>query len=182
MVNKFLDESLNESSNISEAENNSNSRNELSDVTFNEVPQSSENNNLHTSFSFLQNHLDNSHEEYHMNDQAVDAHSPDDYSCPITLEIMRDPVILAQSNQTYERQAILSALNNRPNVDPKTNKRFSGEALLIPNIALRGSIEQWAEGKFVAASSSRSSNTINEENVSNEPIARNVLGQVTQGH
>ena len=68
---------------------------------------------------------------------------PNDFLCPITLELMDDPVILAQSEQTYERKAIQHALIERPGVDPKTNARFEGEPQLIPNIQLRGVIEQW---------------------------------------
>ena len=68
---------------------------------------------------------------------------PIDFLCPISREIMEEPVILVQSAQTYERQQIQIALAIRPSVDPKTNARFEGEPQLIPNIQLRGVIEQW---------------------------------------
>ena len=70
---------------------------------------------------------------------------PDDFRCPITLEIMDDPHILVQSGMTYEKKAILHALIERPNIDPKTNAPFQGEAILIPNHDLRGAIQQWRE-------------------------------------
>ena len=74
---------------------------------------------------------------------AISTKCPDDFCCPISLEIMEDPVILAQSAQTYEKKQLQYALIERPGVDPKTNARFEGEPQLIPNIQLRGVIEQW---------------------------------------
>ena len=44
---------------------------------------------------------------------------------------------------TYERKALLHALAEREHVDPATNAPFEGEAQLVPNHALRNSIEQW---------------------------------------
>ena len=70
---------------------------------------------------------------------------PNDFLCPITLELMEDPVILAQSEQTYERKAIQHALIERPGVDPKTNARFEGNPMFIANRQLKGAIEQWQQ-------------------------------------
>lgn len=57
--------------------------------------------------------------------------------CPISLEIMTDPVILAGTGQTYDRESIVAWLANN-NTDPSTNTVLTeaGKAL-IPNYALK---------------------------------------------
>jgi len=67
---------------------------------------------------------------------------PDDFRCAITLELMENPYILTQSGHTYEKKAIQHALVERPDTAPYTNKRFEGEANLVPNHQLRGAIQQ----------------------------------------
>jgi len=69
---------------------------------------------------------------------------PDDFRCPITLEIMENPHILVQSAMTYEKKAIQHALIEKPNMCPMTGP-FKGEAQLVPNHGLRGAITQWRE-------------------------------------
>ena len=46
---------------------------------------------------------------------------PDDFKCSITLEVMRDPVLLVSSGITYERSSLVEALERRPNVDPNVD-------------------------------------------------------------
>ena len=58
--------------------------------------------------------------------QAPDLDVLEDACCPITLEVFRDPVTLAQSGITYERAALEDALARQPGVDPETNKEFDG--------------------------------------------------------
>jgi len=70
---------------------------------------------------------------------------PNDFKCPVSLEIMKDPYVLVQSGHTYEKKAIYMALAHRPNVDPKTNQSFHGEPQLIPNHTLRGLIHSWLD-------------------------------------
>ncbi|KAA8537410.1 hypothetical protein F0562_026903 [Nyssa sinensis] len=68
---------------------------------------------------------------------------PHEFLCPITLEIMTDPVIIA-TGQTYERESIQYWLDSNHRTCPKT-----GQALvhlsLAPNFALRNLILQWCE-------------------------------------
>lgn len=66
------------------------------------------------------------------------------FYCPITLEIMNDPVILVSTSQTFERKAIEEwFLNN--NTDPLSNRVLSpAEQVIIPNIALRHSINEFS--------------------------------------
>ena len=60
-------------------------------------------------------------------DTEGDHELPDDFRCALSLERFREPVILVQSGQTYERSDLLLALAARPGVDPQTNVRFDGE-------------------------------------------------------
>mmetsp|Transcript_21980 Transcript_21980/g.67722 ORF Transcript_21980/g.67722 Transcript_21980/m.67722 type:complete len:360 (+) Transcript_21980:244-1323(+) len=71
---------------------------------------------------------------------AVDA-LPDNFRCPITLELMEDPTILAQSGISYERAALEAALARRPGVCPASGRTFAGPPSLTPNHALRGLIQ-----------------------------------------
>jgi hypothetical protein len=69
---------------------------------------------------------------------------PDEFRCPITMEVMTDPVI-GDDGQTYERAAIERALAANP-VSPMTRQRMT-VASLKPNYALRSAIQRWLQGK-----------------------------------
>ncbi|XP_004299922.1 PREDICTED: U-box domain-containing protein 16 [Fragaria vesca subsp. vesca] len=66
---------------------------------------------------------------------------PVDFRCPISLELMRDPVAVA-TGQTYDRESIKLWIESGHNTCPKT-----GQALvhtnLIPNRALKNLIAMW---------------------------------------
>lgn len=71
--------------------------------------------------------------------------NPDDFRCPISLDIMSDPVILP-TGHTYDRSSIskwLSLSHGNPTC-PKTGQRLitPGPAL-VPNLALKRLIEQY---------------------------------------
>ncbi|CAD5170114.1 unnamed protein product [Musa acuminata subsp. malaccensis] len=68
---------------------------------------------------------------------------PDDYRCPISLELMGDPVIVS-TGQTYEREFIKKWLEAGHNTCPKTQQRLSSTSL-TPNYVLRSLIAQWCE-------------------------------------
>lgn len=68
---------------------------------------------------------------------------PHEFLCPISLEIMTDPVIIA-TGQTYERESIQKWLNSNHQTCPKTGETLSHLAL-APNFALRNLIHQWCE-------------------------------------
>lgn len=61
---------------------------------------------------------------------------PDDFRCPITLEVMTDPVILP-SGHTFERRSIQSWLDGGHLTCPVTNLPLPPSPPLIPNHALR---------------------------------------------
>ncbi|KAE8668347.1 U-box domain-containing protein 15 [Hibiscus syriacus] len=68
---------------------------------------------------------------------------PNEFLCPIALEIMTDPVIVA-TGQTYERESITKWLNSNHRTCPKTGQTLD-HLSLAPNFALRNLILQWCE-------------------------------------
>jgi hypothetical protein len=72
-----------------------------------------------------------------------------DLTCPLSLELFRDPVMLAQSGMTYERENLTAALAARPGIDPQTNHPFTGEPVLKENIVMLRLIT-WHEASHVA--------------------------------
>ncbi|XP_047310323.1 U-box domain-containing protein 8-like [Impatiens glandulifera] len=64
---------------------------------------------------------------------------PDDFKCPISLEIMSDPVILS-SGHTYDRSSIQRWLDAGHRTCPITKLPLSDPPSLIPNHALRSLI------------------------------------------
>ncbi|GAU11660.1 hypothetical protein TSUD_334730 [Trifolium subterraneum] len=68
---------------------------------------------------------------------------PTYFRCPLSLELMLDPVIVA-SGQTYERQSIQKWLDNGLNVCPKTHQRLT-HTNLIPNYTVKAMITNWCE-------------------------------------
>ena len=65
---------------------------------------------------------------------------PAEYICPISHELMVDPVFTA-SGQTYERECIALWLRSKQ-TDPISNAGLPNKKL-VPNFALRGAITQW---------------------------------------
>jgi hypothetical protein len=65
--------------------------------------------------------------------------------CPITLHLMRNPVMDANGH-TFERSAIQRSLVNRPGICPLTNERYpNGDARLTPNRAVCSMINAFKE-------------------------------------
>eukprot|EP00850_Spirogloea_muscicola_P012830 SM000084S23166 [mRNA] locus=s84:463166:467492:- [translate_table: standard] len=68
---------------------------------------------------------------------------PEDFKCPVSLELMHDPVIVA-TGQTYERACIQKWLDSGQRTCPKTQQKLS-HLVLIPNYVLRSLIAQWCD-------------------------------------
>lgn len=64
------------------------------------------------------------------------------FLCPITREVMEDPVLTLKC-QTYERDAIEEWLENH-DTDPYTNDPLPDKTL-IPNFALKSAIQEWKD-------------------------------------
>ncbi|KAI4384399.1 hypothetical protein MLD38_002563 [Melastoma candidum] len=72
---------------------------------------------------------------------------PDDFRCPISLELMRDPVIVS-TGQTYERSCIQRWLDAGHKTCPKTQQTLFHTAL-TPNYVLKSLIALWCESNGV---------------------------------
>ncbi|KAL8116067.1 U-box domain-containing protein 13-like [Apium graveolens] len=72
---------------------------------------------------------------------------PEDFRCPISLELMVDPVIVS-TGQTYERSCIEKWLEAGHGTCPKTQQTLSSLSL-TPNYVLRSLIAQWCEANGV---------------------------------
>lgn len=66
---------------------------------------------------------------------------PNAFLCPISLELMEDPVI-TPSGISYEREHITKWMMEHQNTDPLTRVAFSQEDL-IPNLNLKEAIEDY---------------------------------------
>ena len=75
---------------------------------------------------------------------------PDQFRCPITLEIMSEPVFLfTQSGRSFEREALEHWLELHPTVDPLTNEEHGMLLEYAPNRVLKEVIALWcAENKL----------------------------------
>jgi hypothetical protein len=78
--------------------------------------------------------------------------APKDFICPITLGLMRDPVV-ASDGHTYERASISEWLQAH-GTSPKTNCQLENSTL-VQNITLRAHIEQWKTEQTSARESGR---------------------------
>ncbi|XP_050388136.1 U-box domain-containing protein 4 isoform X2 [Argentina anserina] len=72
---------------------------------------------------------------------------PADFCCPLSLELMTDPVIVA-SGQTYERTFIKDWISLGLTVCPKTRQTLA-HTNLIPNYTVKALIANWCESNNV---------------------------------
>ncbi|XP_074295748.1 U-box domain-containing protein 6-like [Silene latifolia] len=68
---------------------------------------------------------------------------PEELRCPISLQLMYDPVIIA-SGQTYERVCIEKWFSDGHNTCPKSQQKLS-HLCLTPNYCVKGLIASWCE-------------------------------------
>ncbi|WOK98357.1 U-box domain-containing protein 12 [Canna indica] len=72
---------------------------------------------------------------------------PDDFRCPISLELMKDPVIVS-TGQTYERSYIQKWLESGHKTCPKTQQPLT-HSTLTPNFVLKSLIAQWCDANGI---------------------------------
>ncbi|XP_027071073.1 U-box domain-containing protein 16-like [Coffea arabica] len=70
-----------------------------------------------------------------------DLNIPPDFRCPISLDLMRDPVVVS-TGQTYDRTSIVAWIESGHNTCPKTGQSLA-HADVIPNRALQNLIAAW---------------------------------------
>ncbi|KVI09926.1 U-box domain-containing protein 1-like [Cynara cardunculus var. scolymus] len=102
----------------------------------------------------------NSQQHHYSSTRSMVINIPDEYRCPISLDLMRDPVIVA-SGHTYDRVSIAQWINSGHHTCPKSGQRLIHMAL-IPNYALKSLIHQFCQENNIpitdpATSSSSSS-------------------------
>ncbi|CAA0842445.1 U-box domain-containing protein 9 [Striga hermonthica] len=69
--------------------------------------------------------------------------APEEFKCPLSKELMRDPVIIA-SGQTFDRPFIQKWLGSGNRTCPKTQQVLS-HTILTPNHLIRDLVSQWCE-------------------------------------
>ncbi|CAI9782329.1 unnamed protein product [Fraxinus pennsylvanica] len=72
---------------------------------------------------------------------VVDVNFPADFRCPISLDLMGDPVVVS-TGQTYDRSSISLWIESGHNTCPKTGQNLV-HTQLIPNLALKNLIAMW---------------------------------------
>lgn len=75
--------------------------------------------------------------------QDTPTEAPSLFTCPLTMEIFRDPVV-SPSGRSYERTALLEHLKKVGAFDPITRQPVREEQL-VPNTSLRAAIELYLE-------------------------------------
>lgn len=90
--------------------------------------------------------------------QSMSLNIPDEFRCPISLDLMKDPVIVA-SGHTYDRNSIAQWINSGHHTCPKSGQKLIHMAL-IPNYALKSLLQQWCqENNIPLADSERNSDS-----------------------
>ncbi|KAI5663096.1 hypothetical protein M9H77_22419 [Catharanthus roseus] len=72
---------------------------------------------------------------------AADLNIPADFRCPISLDLMRDPVVVS-TGQTYDRTSIALWIESGHNTCPKTGQTLA-HTELVTNRALKNLIAMW---------------------------------------
>jgi hypothetical protein len=89
----------------------------------------------------------NRNQDVSSSSQSILPNIPDEFRCPISLDLMKDPVIVA-SGHTYDRNSIAQWINSGHHTCPKSGKRLIHTSL-IPNYALKSLVHQWCQDNNV---------------------------------
>lgn len=102
---------------------------------------------------------------------------PPDFCCPLSLELMTDPVIVA-SGQTYERAFIRKWIDLGLTVCPKTRQTLA-HTNLIPNYTVKALIASWCESNNVKLPDPLNSMNLNQPALllAESGVARDSQGQ-----
>ncbi|KAF7818429.1 U-box domain-containing protein 3 [Senna tora] len=100
---------------------------------------------------------------------------PSYFICPLSLELMADPVIVA-SGQTYERLSIQKWLDHGLTVCPKTRQRLT-HTNLIPNYTVKAMIANWCEENNIKPPDNSESNNGNAVEKQKGDISSRLSGE-----
>ncbi|XP_025893929.1 WD repeat, SAM and U-box domain-containing protein 1 [Nothoprocta perdicaria] len=84
-------------------------------------------------------------EELRMKMESAPVAIPDEFLCPITRELMKEPVIAADG-YSYEKEALENWLSSKRRSSPMTNLPLPS-VLLTPNRSLKTAISRWLESQ-----------------------------------
>ncbi|KAK2647506.1 hypothetical protein Ddye_014995 [Dipteronia dyeriana] len=93
------------------------------------------------------------------NKSTAETNTPADFRCPISLDMMRDPVVVA-TGQTYDRQSISVWIESGHNTCPKTGQTLA-HTKLIPNTALKNLIAMWCRDQKIPFEVTSSNEKVN---------------------
>lgn len=82
----------------------------------------------------------------------------EDFKCPISLEIMSDPVTI-QTGHTYDRSSILKWFKSRNPTCPKTGEKLKNKDM-VPNLALKQLISQYCCENGIPFNEKRAKKTV----------------------
>ncbi|KAK3229542.1 hypothetical protein Dsin_001423 [Dipteronia sinensis] len=110
--------------------------------------------------------------------QSILTNIPDEFRCPISLDLMRDPVIVA-SGHTYDRNSISQWINSGHHTCPKSGQRLIHMAL-IPNYALKSLVHQWCEENNIPQTECASSSSSDlERSNSKRKLCENAVDHIS---
>ncbi|KAF9676954.1 hypothetical protein SADUNF_Sadunf08G0057000 [Salix dunnii] len=89
----------------------------------------------------------NRNQDVSSSSQSRPSNIPNEFRCPISLELMKDPVIVS-SGHTYDRNSIAHWINSGHHTCPMSGKRLIHMALM-PNYALKSLLHQWCQDNNV---------------------------------
>ncbi|KGN47162.1 U-box domain-containing protein 13 [Cucumis sativus] len=107
-------------------------------------------------------------------------HIPEDFRCPISLDLMKDPVIVS-TGQTYERGFIEKWLADGHMTCPKTQQVLTSK-ILTPNYVLRSLIAQWCEANGIKPPQRASSSQPSELTPAERSKYEALLHKLTSGN
>jgi hypothetical protein len=105
------------------------------------VPDYEENAELKETFNFSEDGTSKIKGNKIADNAEFDEVPSKDLCCPISHELMKDPVIVVESEQTYDRESIESWFKNN-DTDPLTGKKVADKKL-ITNFAIKSQVEEW---------------------------------------
>ncbi|PIN14002.1 Ubiquitin--protein ligase [Handroanthus impetiginosus] len=85
--------------------------------------------------------------DHHYGHEMGSAAIPEEFKCPLSKELMRDPVIIA-SGQTYDRFFVERWLNAGNRTCPHTQQVLTNK-IIVPNNLIREMISQWCKNEGI---------------------------------
>ncbi|KAJ4886013.1 U-box domain-containing protein 9 [Raphanus sativus] len=103
-------------------------------------------------------------------EMLVTVSCPDEFRCPLSNELMRDPVVLA-SGQTYDKFYIQKWLSSGNRTCPKTRQVLSHTGL-TPNLLISDMISKWCKTVGVETVNQYQSNTLSDREILNSLLCK----------